>query len=94
MWNESKAEHDIWSHILPLLKDLALRRAAYPPVYLGFGSEDRYISSDELLAKILPADRVIVLQGGHDWKIWKKLWEIFLDRPDIPTGSSPSTGLK
>jgi hypothetical protein len=31
------------------------------------------------LAAALPADSVDVIDGGHEWSAWARLWENFLD---------------
>ena len=36
------------------------------------------------LASALPADRVFVAPGGHDWKAWDRLWADFLARGAFP----------
>jgi hypothetical protein len=50
-----------------------------PPLYLGYGQEDRFSAAHALLAGELPADAVDVIAGGHDWRTWTNLWENFLD---------------
>lgn len=58
-----------------------IRRAAdpaAPPLYLGFGNEDGFAASNRLLAEVLPEQRVLSAPGGHDWKVWRALWERFL----------------
>ncbi|HEU0105846.1 MAG TPA: hypothetical protein VFT38_06715, partial [Vicinamibacteria bacterium] len=37
-----------------------------------------------LLASALPADRVLVAPGGHDWKAWDRLWTEFLAHGAFP----------
>jgi len=54
-------------------------RAGSPPLYLGFGREDRFSAAHELLAATLPADSVDVISGGHEWPTWSSLWGNFLD---------------
>ena len=51
-----------------------------PPIHLGFGRSDRFADSQSLLATVLPADCVDVIDGGHDWPTWLTLWERFLAR--------------
>jgi hypothetical protein len=53
--------------------------AAPPRVFLGFGSEDRFADTQRLLASALPAASTRVIPGGHDWPVWRRLWEQFLD---------------
>jgi pimeloyl-ACP methyl ester carboxylesterase len=75
------------------LKDAASPEWRGPPVYLGFGREDRMAPSLEVLAAALPPDRVLRLPGGHDWKTWRSLWKDLLSRevwPRISSGKEPA----
>ena len=50
------------------------------PVFVGYGSEDRFAEGMRQIAARFPeADRLAV-PGGHDWPVWQLLWENFLDR--------------
>ena len=69
---ETDVERRIWRYIKN-------RRTDAVPLYLGFGREDRFSSALQLLAGILPAESVEVMEGGHDWRTWAMLWERFLD---------------
>ncbi len=51
------------------------RRAS---VFLGYGTEDRFVESCEVLAEVLPPENVFTVSGGHSWKTWQKLWEKML----------------
>ncbi|MDO8988752.1 MAG: hypothetical protein Q7U91_03880 [Sideroxyarcus sp.] len=51
-----------------------------PPVYLGYGSEDRYRGASILLSEHVPQNRLSVLGGGHDWETWILLWRRLLDK--------------
>jgi pimeloyl-ACP methyl ester carboxylesterase len=55
-----------------------------PPLWLAYGESDRYAYGHRLLASTLPADRVLVTSGGHDWTAWKRLWSEFLARGALP----------
>lgn len=68
---ESDEERRIWRFIKT--------RRAVPPLYLGYGQNDRFAPAHALLAAALPADAVSVIAGGHDWRTWSKLWENLLD---------------
>ena len=57
------------------LHTLSRRQADAPEVFLGYGHLDRYAKSHELVADALPADRVVSVAGGHDWKTWAELWQ-------------------
>jgi hypothetical protein len=48
-------------------------------VYLGYGSADRFARGHRMLGDILPAPRVMVADGGHDWLAWLALWQRMLD---------------
>ncbi len=69
-------ERQLWSW----LKQYDGHASEYPPVYLGYGSRDRFTYAQDLLATVLPADRVVVVEGGHDWATWKKAWGLLLER--------------
>lgn len=65
------AEHRIWHYI-----KTGTGRA---PIYLGYGRQDRFSRAHDLMASALPASSVDVIDGGHEWGTWRKLWERFLD---------------
>ncbi len=48
------------------------------PVYLGYGTRDKFARAHALLAEILQPDHVFAIPGGHDWLTWKKIWQVFL----------------
>ena len=50
-----------------------------PPLYLGYGLDDRFVFSHRLLAAALPKERVFTTDGGHDWPEWRRLWSQALD---------------
>lgn len=49
------------------------------PLHLGFGHEDRFAGSHRMMAAALRPENVDVVPGGHDWPVWRQLWEHFLD---------------
>ncbi len=49
------------------------------PIHLGLGSEDRFGERHRTLATALAASNVDVAPGGHEWPVWRTLWERFLD---------------
>ena len=65
-------EREIWRW----LQDTTAHK---PPLYLGYGSEDRFADAHALMARSLPADRVDTQPGGHDWPVWTALWNRHLD---------------
>ena len=48
-------------------------------VGLGIGRQDRFGHGHALFADALPAATVNVVDGGHEWPVWRRLWELFLD---------------
>ncbi len=68
---DSDAERRIWRYIKT--------RVDSRPLFLGYGQDDRFAGAHHLLARALPASAVNVVGGGHDWRTWTNLWEIFLD---------------
>ena len=51
-----------------------------PPLWLGVGQDDDFAPAVQLLSDLLPPDRSLVVEGGHDWKVWRGLWDDFLRR--------------
>ncbi len=52
-----------------------------PPLFLGFGTEDRLAPAARTLAAVLPADRVLTASGGHSWSTWSVLWRRLMAHP-------------
>lgn len=65
-------EHEAWAWI-------AGGQAA-PLLHLGYGRDDRFADAHRLLAAQLPADHHFDLPGGHDWPVWRALWQQWLAR--------------
>ena len=55
----------------------------YPPLFLGFGRDDRYHDAQRLLADALPTQRVVAVDGDHDWTAWRPVWRQMLSRLPI-----------
>ena len=58
------------------LRDAARTRT--PPVWLGFGNDDRFSGGHALMAAVLPAAQICRIAGGHDWPTWLQLWQSYL----------------
>ena len=56
------------------------RRRMQPALYLGYGRDDRFADSQQLLAVELPPESVDVVSGAHDWPAWRQIWNHFLDK--------------
>jgi len=59
---------------------LKSRRGRQPALYLGYGRDDRFADSQQLLAVALPPESVDVVSGAHDWAAWRQIWNCFLNR--------------
>lgn len=59
----------------------ALQRCAQhraPPVWLGYGRDDRFAGGHAMMAAVLTEAERCVLAGGHDWPTWRSLWQRYL----------------
>ena len=45
------------------------------PIFFGYGEQDRFRYSAEVLRAALPASHVFTAPGGHDWPAWRAVWE-------------------
>jgi pimeloyl-ACP methyl ester carboxylesterase len=72
--------------LLRWLKSYRPDDAGWPPIYLGYGENDRYAASYRLLAGLLPAGRVVTVAGGHDWETWRVLWDRLLQSSQFCAG--------
>jgi alpha-beta hydrolase superfamily lysophospholipase len=71
---------DLERALLERIQQSQIHTQEFPPIYLGYGSEDRYRGASILLSEHLPQHRVSVMVGGHDWETWIGLWRGLLDR--------------
>ncbi len=69
---DADEERLIWSFIQGL-------PASGLTIGLGIGRRDRFWDGQGLLADVLPAGTVNIVEGGHEWPVWRRLWELFLD---------------
>ncbi len=61
---------------------------ARPALYLGYARQDRFAPGHRLLAQHLPPERVVAVEGGHDWDSWAILWGRMLER--CPFAAKPA----
>lgn len=69
-------EHEVWAW----LGAPGGAAARGPELHLGYGRDDRFADAHRLLAAQLPAPRSFSLPGGHDWPVWRTLWQQWLQR--------------
>ncbi|MCB1954691.1 MAG: hypothetical protein KDG55_03395 [Rhodocyclaceae bacterium] len=48
------------------------------PLWFGFGAQDRFATSQQMMAATLPPQRVSALPGAHDWPTWAAVWRWWL----------------
>jgi pimeloyl-ACP methyl ester carboxylesterase len=58
------------------LQRLSRQRPA--PVWLGYGTDDRFAGGHAQMAELLPPEQVFTAPGGHDWPTWRQLWQSML----------------
>lgn len=95
-WNDSAAPGDdadrrIWRWLKCMQAeehaDCGMRGGSIPEVYLGYGRDDRFAPGQSLMAQALgsrESNNIDTIAGGHEWPVWRKLWENFLDRTAEP----------
>ena len=55
------------------------------PVFVGYGTEDRFAEGMQQIAECFPSASRCALPGDHDWPVWQLLWEHFLDSSALPS---------
>ncbi len=73
-WRQDNYTQKIWSWLRGYETDPDAR----PPLYIGWGTEDRLGTADRLLADLMPADHVFSQPGGHNWVTWEPIWRQML----------------
>jgi pimeloyl-ACP methyl ester carboxylesterase len=81
---------DIERQLLAWLKSARQTEPDGLALYLGYGRGDRFARAASLLAHELPARRVIISEGGHDWDTWRGLWQQALDRDPFGQATRPA----
>lgn len=72
--SEPPEGQEVWQRLWIFLQQ-SLENPDSPPLYLAYGNGDRLSRAHHLLARELPDDQVVVVDGGHDWEAWVPLWE-------------------
>ena len=60
-------ERELWRTIQQWRNDPGRRST----VWLAYGEDEAFRESNELMGQALPASNVLMLPGGHDWKLWQ-----------------------
>lgn len=66
------------------------RPPASLPVFIGYGRDDRFAAGIGQIADCFPNAARCELPGGHDWPVWRDLWEHFLDLGHFPERADAS----
>jgi pimeloyl-ACP methyl ester carboxylesterase len=62
--------------ISSFLKRFETPDPSLPPLWLGYGTSDRFAEPNGRLAALLPPGHVFtVARGHHTWRTWRKLWD-------------------
>lgn len=77
---QSAAPDDHERQLLAWLRGVLAVPSPGPPIHMAYGAQDRFASSMKVLADALPAHRVVLQPGEHDWATWLALWGALLDR--------------
>jgi hypothetical protein len=83
-------EGDHEQRLLAWLKQALAAPAQAPPIHVGYGAQDRFAPTIDVLADALPPHRVARHPGGHDWATWTPLWHTLLDRQPFRVTSPAS----
>ena len=74
---EYKPEREAWAWIW-LNEMVESETRQIPATILAYGRADKFERAGALLARSIPAERVFISSGGHDWKSWAVLWSDIL----------------
>jgi hypothetical protein len=66
---------DPYQRVWQWLRKYAEPGAPMPPMWLGFARQEGMASNHRLLAQLLPASRVLEVDGKHGWVAWRQLWQ-------------------
>jgi pimeloyl-ACP methyl ester carboxylesterase len=77
---QGNADVDLWRW----LQGYSAAKTGLPEAYLGYGDSDRFAQPNGVLAQALPPGNSFVTRGGHDWPVWQKLFDSFLNAAPWP----------
>ena len=81
-WDPPVKKDDDWQYVIwSWIKEYHQNRENYPPVFLGYGTEDSVTGQGPLIfAEGLENGHVFTVAGGHGYGVFKKIWKFHLDR--------------
>jgi hypothetical protein len=71
-------EHDE-RHVWEMIKKYSSHTKQELPLFLLYGTEDRFVEFHQLLATRLSPNAITTVPGGHDWPVWQALWQHFIN---------------
>lgn len=71
---------DRYRSILLWLQQYYANNQKKPAIFLGYGRDDRFSDFLDMVAEIMPGDHVITLPGGHFWKTWRNIFNVYLEK--------------
>lgn len=72
---ERIAADDFQNAVWQFVKQVGRPDSPVPPLVLAHGTRDSMEPAHTLLAEVLPPERVLATDGGHDWRTWRALWQ-------------------
>jgi hypothetical protein len=78
-WNPVIIDDYDERHVWKIIKSYPTEFAPELPVFLLYGSEDRFVEFHQLLATRLNPETITTISGGHDWPVWQALWQHFIN---------------
>ena len=73
-------EDDLWRWLARRADEPAAASRESPPLFLGYGLNDRFADAQRQLQSMLPSGNTTSAPGGHDWPPWRALWRGWLQR--------------
>jgi pimeloyl-ACP methyl ester carboxylesterase len=80
--NNKTWQRELWRHLQTWSRDPNQAQR----VWLTYGDDDRLREAMPMLAPLLPADQVVVRDGGHTWTVWSPAATEVLRRVDAKAG--------
>jgi hypothetical protein len=84
--NTQTWQRELWRHLQTWSRDPQQAQR----VWLAYGDRDRLREAVPVLAPLLPADQVLVREGGHTWTVWSPAIGEVLQRVDAKTAVQPA----
>lgn len=78
-WSPGTIKADDYQRALwKWLKNYTDETKKMPPLYIGYGSDDRFAHANSLLAQVLLKSHCAKVVGGHDWGPWRLIFRHFV----------------